>query len=165
MPSDNYYRKINRNIKARLRQEKAEARAQERAVKAESKRLRKEQSEALRRMKAQGIPKKDEKAFFKTREKRLKKLGLKSERIKTPKSKKSSISKTDSPVKFIKASGNIIAEAEYKAKKFTHDVIHAPIKKLPSLGISTSMFKSHQPSGKHYTIKGNPEEQGFRALR
>jgi len=81
--SSRYYKQVNKNVRDRLRKEKAEERERIRQVKAESVRKRKEQHEALARMKREGIKKEHEKAFIKTRERRLKKLGMKVEKEKT----------------------------------------------------------------------------------
>jgi hypothetical protein len=75
----NYYANLNKKENAKLRKEKADRIREE---KAEAKRRKHEQAEALKRMKRQGILDKERKKFAETRERRLKKLGMKVEKEK-----------------------------------------------------------------------------------
>jgi len=75
MPSKSYLRQLNRDIKAKLRQEKKDDLAK---IKAE----KKEQAASLKLMKKRGIEERHKKAYAATRERRLKKLGMKVEKEK-----------------------------------------------------------------------------------
>jgi hypothetical protein len=75
----NYYKDLNRKINAKLKAEKAKRDKEE---KLEAKRQKREQAAALKRMKRQGILEKERKDYAETRERRLKKLGMKVEKEK-----------------------------------------------------------------------------------
>lgn len=51
-----------------------------------------------------------------------------------------------------------------KIRKILKKIAHSKDRRLKA-PVSSKIVKGHQPPSRHYTIKGNPEEQGFRAFR